>query len=253
MLYLATSFWLLAAVLMAWGVHVLWCRLARPRTIDRLLLPGTVAAQLGRIVGLLITGANPPSGAGKEASGAEGMDAGPTPRMPVAGPMIVALVPLGVLATLIYVISMRLGGEVLSKIPVAPLPTEPPTSLGACWEQLRALLTLGEATLNAVREARGGGWRIVAFVYLMICMTVRMAPFPGNGRGHIGAAASFGLLALISASVFPSLPESIVNAWPLLCLTVGWLLLLLLGSLLLNGLIMSARLFLNLGPGGQNR
>ncbi|MCH7591541.1 MAG: hypothetical protein IH989_02010, partial [Planctomycetes bacterium] len=58
MLYAALTFWLLTVVLIAWGVHRLWCGMARPRVVNAVLLPGTLVAQTGRVFGLLITGAS---------------------------------------------------------------------------------------------------------------------------------------------------------------------------------------------------
>ena len=80
-------------------------------------------------------------------------------------------------------------------------------------------------------------WHTALFSYLMICLTVRMAPFPGNARGHFGAiAASGGILALIGTiSTKPS--EMIEQAWPLIAVTVGWLTLLMLISLLSKGVV----------------
>ena len=44
-LYAALTFWLLTVVLIAWGVHRLWCGMARPRVVNAVLLPGTLVAQ----------------------------------------------------------------------------------------------------------------------------------------------------------------------------------------------------------------
>ena len=56
MLYAALTFWLLVIVFCAWGVHALWSGLIKPRAVNTILLPGTLVAQLGHVLGLLITG-----------------------------------------------------------------------------------------------------------------------------------------------------------------------------------------------------
>ena len=56
MIYFAVTFWLLVAVLTAWGVHQLWSGMLKPRTVNSILLPGTLVAQLGHVLGLLVTG-----------------------------------------------------------------------------------------------------------------------------------------------------------------------------------------------------
>lgn len=238
MLYLTASVWITAAVLMAWGVIQLWSRLLLPSTLDRVLLPGVLIAKIGRIIGLLLAGASePPPPA--EKGGPQACE--PLPRIPIIGPILVGLFPVTLLLSLVYFVSHRLGPDVLARIPVDPLPPTLPTTLDGIWSQLRSLLTLGEATMNALFASRLQGWAFLGFVYLMICLTVSLAPSPGNARGQIGAVGSLGLLALISASIFPRLPDLIAHSWPLLCLTVGWLVLLLLLSLAISGVVLSAR------------
>ena len=57
MLFAAMTFWLVTAVLSAWGVQQLWRGMVAPRVVNAVLLPGTLVAQLGHVLGLLITGA----------------------------------------------------------------------------------------------------------------------------------------------------------------------------------------------------
>ncbi|MBN1513099.1 MAG: hypothetical protein JXB13_13880, partial [Phycisphaerae bacterium] len=57
MLYVAMTFWLLVIVFLAWGVHQIWSGMVKPRTVNSILLPGTLVAQLGHVLGLLVTGA----------------------------------------------------------------------------------------------------------------------------------------------------------------------------------------------------
>ena len=57
MIYASMTFWLLVVVLTAWGVHRLWGQMIKPKVFNTILLPGTLVAQLGHVIGLLITGA----------------------------------------------------------------------------------------------------------------------------------------------------------------------------------------------------
>ena len=52
MLYLALTFWLLVIVLTAWGVERLWSGMVRPKILNTVLLPGTLVAQIGLVLGL---------------------------------------------------------------------------------------------------------------------------------------------------------------------------------------------------------
>ncbi len=84
-------------------------------------------------------------------------------------------------------------------------------------------------------------WQIIAFVYLMICLTVRMAPFPGNAHGHIGAIAAVGCILALVGTISVEATAMVEQAWPLLSLTVGWLMLLLMASLVACGFVSTVR------------
>ena len=55
-LYAALTLWLLVIMFSAWGVHRLWSALIKPRVVNSVLLPGTLVAQLGHVLGLLLSG-----------------------------------------------------------------------------------------------------------------------------------------------------------------------------------------------------
>ncbi|MFH1416905.1 MAG: hypothetical protein ABII12_01270 [Planctomycetota bacterium] len=249
MLYVATSFWLTVAVLLAWGVHYLWSTVAKPKAVNAVLLPGTLVAQLGHIVGLLITGAtvNNTSLMRNDDKGGPETDPAPQPRLPVIGPVIVALLPMLALGFVLYLVIAELGMPVVQHVntlQAGQITRELPGTLPAFWDQLRALVTLAEGTLAAVCNGEGGRVRMVVFVYLMICLTVRMAPLPGNVRGHIGAIVGLGIAGWLAGSLSPKLPEMITQTWPLLTLIIGWLLLLLMISLVVRGAIGSIRMII---------
>jgi hypothetical protein len=249
MIYAAASVWLTVVVLLAWGVHHLWSGMAKPKAVNGVLLPGTLIAQLGHIVGLLITGGTVNNTAlmrGDE-KGAPATDPSPQPKIPVIGPMIVALLPMAALGAALYLVITRLGIPVLDKIPKDQIPAELPGTMGAFWNQLRGVITLAEGTLNAVRSTESVNWRILAFVYLLICLTVRMAPLPGNIRGHVGAIAFLGVTAWLMSTVTPGIPELILQAWPVLSLAIGTLLLLLFISLVVRGLLTALQMMMATG------
>jgi hypothetical protein len=239
MVYAAASVWVMVVMLLAWGVHHLWSTIVKPKSVNTVLLPGTLVAQLGQIVGLLITGGTVNNTAlmrGDE-KGSPATNPNPQPKIPVIGPVIVALLPMVALGATLYLMIRKLGVPVLEKMPKELISGQLPGSLAAFWEQLRGLITLAEGTLNAVRSAENASWRVAVFIYLMTCLTVRMAPLPGNIRGHIGAIASLGVIAWLAGTVTPGIPEIILQGWPIMTLAVGWLLLLLLLSLVVRGVV----------------
>jgi hypothetical protein len=244
MIYAAAAVWLTVVVLLAWGVHAIWSSILKAKTVDGMLLPGTLVAQLGLIVGLLITGgtlggASP--GRDDEKRGA-GPDAGPQSKIPVIGPLIVALLPMAALGGMLYLLATRLGTPILDRVPRDLIAAQLPSAFAAFWDQLRALITLAEGTLSAFRTTDAVPWRIALFIYLMVCFTVRLAPLPGNIRGHMGAIVVVGVVSWLAGTVTTGLPEAILRLWPILSLTVGWLLLLLLFSLLVRGIVSSVQI-----------
>jgi hypothetical protein len=248
MLYVAAAFWLMVVVLLAWGVHYLWSSLVTARTVNGVLLPGTLAAKLGHTVGLLITGgtiASPAPTRGDD-KGGPAPDAHPQSKIPIIGPVVVALLPMAALGGALYLVIARLGAPVLEKLPSGQVSPQLPTTLAAFWEQLRALISLCESTLAAVQTTDSVHWRTVIFAYLMVCFTVWMAPLPGNARGHIGAVAVLGVLAWLIGTVSAGVPDFILRLWPLLSLTVGWLLLLMMISLAVRGAVSSIQMMMRL-------
>lgn len=243
MIYAAACIWILLVVFLAWGVDRLWKGIAQPRTLRVILWPGAFLAQVGRVLGLLITGAKVVK-AGPDEGDTSANGADWAPKMPVIGPLVVALIPMTLLAIVLYLVGFRLGYPVLEKLPASVVSTAPPLTLAAFWEQLRSLITLSEGTLDAVRSAEVEPGKLILFMYLMVCFTVRLAPSPGNLRGHVGAILLLGITAGLVGTVIDGLPNLIQSLWPLLALALGWLLLLLMGTLIVRAAISSARVIL---------
>lgn len=244
MIYAAASVWLMVVVLLAWGVVHLWTTIIKPRTVDGILLPGTVIARLGQTVGLLITGATlaaSPGGRGEDKDSSP-QEANPQPKIPVIGPVVVGLLPMLALGVMLYLVVIGLGAPVLDKLPPEQIPAQLPSTSAAFWNQLRSLITLAESTLGAVRTADGVKWRIAVFAYLMICLTARLAPLPGNARGHVGAVVTLGVAGWLASTVVAGVPEMILRVWPMLSLTIGWLLLMMMVSLVARGAISSIQM-----------
>lgn len=235
MVYASTCLWLVIVVLLADGVYRIWASILRAKVVDGVLLPGTIIQQIGQVVGLLVTGATagpPPQGKDPNSP-----PPAPQPQIPVVGPMIVALVPMIGLAICIYAVASQMGVGILAKLPKELVDRRAPGTLSAVWDQLRELITLAEATLNALRQTEGKGWAVFLFVYLLHSLSVRLAPLPGKVFNHIGAIAIFGAVAALMGSIVPSLPQSIERTWPVLTLTVGWLMLALLVSLCVKAIV----------------
>ena len=237
MLYAAMTVWLLVIVLAAWGVHQLWSGLVKPRVVNMVLLPGTLVAQLGHVLGLLVTGGtvNDTTLYKDDETAAPEQTRDPKPRVPVIGPVVVGLLPILACATAIYFTARYLGEAVVPEMNRETVASALPSTLPGFWELLRNSITLAEITLAAAVQSDFANWHVWLFLYLLICLTVRMAPFRGNLRGSLGAILVLGLITFAVSRLATSTPDRIASGWAVLSLSVGTLLVLLLFSLLVRG------------------
>ncbi len=247
MLYAAMTFWLLTSVLCAWGVHSLWSGMVKPRAVNIVLLPGTLVAQLGHVLALLITGATVTgtSLVKDDETGEPGTTQNADTRVPVIGPLALGLLPLLACAVAIFFVARSMGSTVLDGIIDQPIAVTLPVSVSQVWPFLRDDVTLVERLVDATTANAAGGWPFWVFLYLMVCLTVRMAPFPGSLRGSLGAIVLMGLLAAGLGALTDSVPGLIHRGWPVLTLTVATLLLLLTFSAAIRGCVGLVRMLIH--------
>lgn len=241
MLYAALTFWLLVIVFSAAGVHRLWSNLVKPRVVNSILLPGTLVAQLGHVLGLLITGNSVQNTKlmGDDEAGEPKADTPDQQRIPVVGPILIGLLPLLACGVCLYVAASYWGGSILNGLDLAAggVSDTLPRSLPGCWALMRDCITLTESVFAAVLQSNLLDWVTLLFLYLSVCLTVRMAPFEGNRRGAIGAILLAGVVIAIVGSLSKVAEQSIRSSWPILSFAVAALLFLLLASLLVSGLV----------------
>jgi len=238
--YAAMTFWLVVIVFTALGVHRLWSGLVQPRVVNSILLPGTLIAQLGHVLGLLVTGGtvNNTTLIKDDDSGEPQTGKDVKPRIPVIGPILIAMLPMLACGAAIYAVSQYMGRDILARMQGEAVPRQLPTMLAAVWPMLRERITLVARLVEAPRASRFADRRPWAVVYLVICLTVRMAPLPGTLRGAIGAIFVLGLAAALMGMAWPSTegaPGLLDRAWPVLTFSVAVLLFLLLLSLAVRG------------------
>jgi hypothetical protein len=204
-------------------------------------------AQLGHVLGLLVTGGtvNNTTLIKDDETAAPEQTANPRPRVPVIGPVVVGMLPILACTATIYLVANHLGGEVGSEMRRDSVTEALPKTIDGAFDLLRGLITQAERTLQAVMNGDFGDWHVWLFVYLVVCLTVRMAPFPGNLRGSLGAILVLGLLTALTANFAPAVEAKIHEGWPTLSLAVGALVLLLLISLLIRGTVGLGKLLLS--------
>jgi hypothetical protein len=253
--YAAMTFWLVVIVFTALGVHRLWSGLIQPRIVNSILLPGTLIAQLGHVLGLLVTGGtvNNTTLIKDDDSGEPQTGKDVKPRIPVVGPILIAMLPMLACAAAIYVVSQYLGQDILGRMERENVPRQLPTVLSAVWPMLHESITLVERLVDATRASNLDNWQTWAFVYLVICLTVRMAPLPGTLRGAIGAILVLGVVAALAGTAWPARegsPGLLDRGWPLLTFSVAVLLFLLLVSLSVRGTVGLVKILFGQEKGG---
>ncbi len=238
MLYAALTFWLLLIVFAAWGVRKLWSGIIQPKVFNSVLLPGTLIGLLGHVLGLLVTGATISETTlfKDDDTGEPETTANPKPKIPVVGHVIIGLLPLLACGAGVYFTAKYLGGTTVTTINDDIVGPKLPTSIAGFWQLLRDQITLMESTVSAITSADFRNWKTVVFLYLLVCLVVRMAPFPGNLRGALGAIVLLGIGGGVASSLFDIADPRVQSGWAVINLTVAVLLVLLFVSLLIRGL-----------------
>lgn len=237
MIYAAAVFWLFVIVLSASGVYVLWVGMVPSRVVNIVLLPGTLAAQLGHVLGLFVTGGTVEGTTliSDDQSAEPKQTVSPKSRIPVAGPLIVGVLPLVMCSAGIFLSVRLLGGPTVGDLVSGEVARALPLGVAAFWDLLRHQIDLMEQMLIVASRAGQADWRAWLFMYLTICLTVRMAPLPGNLRGALGAIAALGVITFLTGLVFEPTHSFVERGWGMLSLTATTLLLLLLFSALIRG------------------
>ena len=209
----------------------------RPKAFNIALLPGTLVAQIGHVLGLLVTGATITNTSllMDDESGEPRTTRDGHPKIPVIGPIIIGLLPLLACATGIYFLTRLLGHTVMTNMRAHVVGPSLPISMAGIWQLLRDQITLVEAMVAATTAANFGSWKTWVFLYLLVCLAVRIAPLRANLRGSLAAIVVLGIAAATITSLFDMADPRVQSGWAVLNLTVATLLLLLLISLVIRG------------------
>ncbi len=236
MLYAAMVFWLMVLVFAAYGTHQLWAGMMKPNVLNIVLLPGTLIAQAGRIVGMLVTGAQINNAALLTTADQSKTTKSKAsqPKIPVIGPVLIALLPMLTCGFAIHMVVTTIGQNVLT-LPTESTSNTLPLTFNSLWELLRSTIGVAEHVTGIVLSSDFRNWQTWLFVYLIICLTVRLAPMPGAHRGAIGAVLLIGVLISVVGRFAETSEGTIEGLWDLLNFSVGCLLCLLLLSLIVRG------------------
>ena len=122
------------------------------------------------------------------------------------------------------------------------IPQTLPAGRGEFWTLLRESVSVTEALLDSVLASNLGQWPVWAFIYLTICLTVRMGPLPDTARGAVGAILILGPLAALVGTTSDLGRNFIQNGWPILSFSTAALFFLMLFTLLVRAAVGFARI-----------
>lgn len=261
MIYAALTLWLVGILAMGYGIHRLWSGMLRAQWVNWALLPGTIVSEMAYIFGCLIMGGEirrakllempggrgtgPRGGKSSAASGSDGEPATEAaPRWKVAGPLVASLLSLAACMGGILIAHSLLGGPVIREFITgdgllrhAELPRNLPGNWDAFWEQARGQVRLLQRMAETCGRVDWLDWRVPLFVYLSVCLSVRLAPVGRPIRPTLAAAAAIAAIIAVVGLLSTRFQDLTSDVWPLVTYVWSSLLLLLTGSLIARGLL----------------
>ena len=247
LIYAALTFWLMLVIFAGIGVYRLWCGLGKPAWVNWALLPGTVVSEMGYIFGCLITGGEVRRARLMGQSGGPTDDGEPTAELSgglkYLGPIVAALVAIIACVAAVIGCHKLLGGPVVGEfitaggmLSVASLPEKLPTSWDLLWSQVSGQVTLVRRMCETWARLDWLDWRVPVFVYVSLCLAVRLSPTGRPVRPTLAAAAGIALVIALVGLIWPGLSSIVQDVWPLLTYLWASLLLALIITALALGL-----------------
>lgn len=251
MLQITLTVWLFLILFAGVGVCRLWSGLLRPAWVNWALLPGTLVSEMAFILGTLITGGEVrwsrlvPAGGGK---GRDGGEAGTQTSggLRVVGPIVAA--GLSVIACIAGILVVRwwIGGYVLETFvlsgPVDELPRRLPGSWEGFWKLVAVQVELLRGTCEFWARLDWLSWRVVVFVYLSACLSLRLAAPGRDLRWTLAAMAAISAGMALAGAISARFETLLGDVWPLVTYVWSLLLFLLVVSALLAGAVELVRI-----------
>jgi hypothetical protein len=250
MIYLSFIVWMLLIVVAGIGLYRLWAGRLRPAWVNWALLPGTVVSEMAYILGCMITGGEvrharliDTSGRGGEAR----TDA--TGGIKFLSPLVASLMALVACGAAILAAYRLLGEPVLVEFTLGVggitsgglLPKELPDSWPGLWSLLQDQLGLVRRTLETWAKVDWVSWRVPLFVYLSMCLSIRLAPVTRAVRPTLLATVALALIIALVGLIWPDFEGLMDKVWPLLTYVWATLLVLLVLTLVTIGLVSLGR------------
>jgi len=253
LIYAAFTFWLLMILFAGVGVYRLWTWLAKPTWVNWVLLPGTVVSEMGYIFGCLVTGGEirrarllpqAKGNGGKEGEPQTEASAG----VKYVGPIVASLISILACGASILASHALLGKPVIDVFATsggimqpAALPQELPAGWQGFWDQATRQVWLLRRMCETWGQINWLDWRVPLFVYVSLCLSVRLSPVSRPIRASLAAAVAVAAVIAATGLGWPRFSSLMQAVWPLLTYVWASLLFLLAVTLLGLGLVRLGR------------
>lgn len=247
MIYVEFVIWMLLIVFCGIGVYRLWTAMVRPAWVGWLLLPATIISEMAYIFGCLITGGEIRRAkllsTGDRGEGSAEPTTEDTPRLKVVGPVVAALMAILACGAAIGLADWLLGEPVMREFHFARSLADPAnqsaalTSWDALWLRLENQLKLLRGMCETFAGLGWPSWRTVLFIYLAMCLSIRLAPVRRDLRATLAAAAIVAVAIVLFGALTTRFDDIFQAIHPILTYVWGNLLLLLAVTLVLRGLL----------------
>ncbi len=256
MIYAAFIVWFILLVFMGIGVFTLAARLVGANTVRWLLLPGTLVAEMAAILGCLVTG-----GEVKRATLVGNKNESPEPTTETSSrwkhvtPIVSGILVLLACSGGILLTDHLMGESVLKIFTIegiwdsrAVLPQELPSQWDTYWTVAGDQLVLVRRMCETLGDLPWENWRVALFVYLSMCLAVRLAPARRNLRSVlVGICILAGVLAA-AGGIWPDMAGLVDRLWPLVTYIYAMMLTLLAALLLISGAVGLIRVLIGAKP-----
>jgi hypothetical protein len=268
MIYGAFTMWLVLTVFAGIGVFRMWASLGKPVWVNWALLPGTLVSQMAYICGCLITGGeinNAKMVPGKGDSGGGQPQTSDSPRLKIIGPVTASLMAIVACGASILVVHNMLGKPVIetfsggggwsffSTPAKSELPKDLPRSWDAGWELVGEQVQLLKHTCEVWWDLDWANWKVALFVYLGICLAVRLGPVSRPIRPTLVAVCVIAGVIAITGGLNKDFANLIDDVWPLLTYVWASLLAMLIGTLAVLGVVSLWRILTGKEQGMQRK
>jgi hypothetical protein len=239
-------------IFLGMGVFALLAKLTKPVVVACLLLPGTIVSELAYIFGCLITGGE--IRRSKIMPDSKASDGGqPTTeaqsKLGFFGPLIASTFAIVACGAAIVTVNHYMGKSVVHQFAIQSdgmLPPKgsfnekaPSTAAAAVnyfWKLVHSQVDLLKRSTDVLSELKWKDWKVPLFVYLSLCLGVRLSVATRPVRPTLAAVVLIAGGIAITGALWKKFSDLMNDVWPLLSYVWGLLLLALVATLLLSGL-----------------